>query len=484
MTSKRIVLVCDTNLLLQCPPLHELRWQELGNFDEIDIVVSRPVQKEIDYLKGDGNGRRAKRARTAHSLLGAIIKGSLASQPVVEKPVKVNLSLKVAIALDPALEPPLDYGEVDDRIVGIASTLRTETPGVDVRILSHDIGTLASAQATGVPYITIPDGWLLPPEDSKDDKALKAARAEIQRLKASEPKFQVACLDSDGEEVSKLVLPWKRHTPLTPEEKAQLIDEALAAFPKREFAPPSPEAAPMTPSGTDISDLISRMAYRGDLPPSQRAIDGYGQEYQSWRENLARTFDTFHDVLDAKSRLLGVKFVASNVGTRPAEEALVEMAALGKALLLQRRHDDDVEALESPIALPTAPVPPRARSLKEVTHDLRGVRSLGTPRMFRPPEHDPEAFYYREDSRVFYPVEALELVADLWRHGREEQSFHAHFSLEREPPVSGAVRLRIHAKNLTDHVELIVPVEIQVLDVPSIDAAREALAVLKEGGSA
>jgi hypothetical protein len=63
------VLFLDSNLFLQCRELHELPWNEIAPDEkEILLAISRPVQREIDKLKHDGNDRRAKRARKANSL--------------------------------------------------------------------------------------------------------------------------------------------------------------------------------------------------------------------------------------------------------------------------------------------------------------------------------------------------------------------------------------------------------------------------------
>jgi len=73
MADRILYLFPDTNLFIQCRPLSELGWDRWGAFDEIHLIVSRPVQAEIDKHKNRGNDRVAKRARTASSLLREII---------------------------------------------------------------------------------------------------------------------------------------------------------------------------------------------------------------------------------------------------------------------------------------------------------------------------------------------------------------------------------------------------------------------------
>ena len=41
----------DTNLFIQCKPLKDIDWSDFNDFEEIHLIVSRPVQKEIDFQK-------------------------------------------------------------------------------------------------------------------------------------------------------------------------------------------------------------------------------------------------------------------------------------------------------------------------------------------------------------------------------------------------------------------------------------------------
>lgn len=41
----------DTNLFLQCRPLEQLDWSPWKNFEEVRLIVSKPVLREIDYRK-------------------------------------------------------------------------------------------------------------------------------------------------------------------------------------------------------------------------------------------------------------------------------------------------------------------------------------------------------------------------------------------------------------------------------------------------
>ena len=43
-----LVLVADTNLFHEFRPLKELPWIDLGEKDEVMLIVTEPVQSELD----------------------------------------------------------------------------------------------------------------------------------------------------------------------------------------------------------------------------------------------------------------------------------------------------------------------------------------------------------------------------------------------------------------------------------------------------
>ena len=73
MMSKIVYLFLDTNVLEQCRPLRELDWSAWREFAEVHLIISRPVQSEIDDHKSKGGERLARKARKASSLIREII---------------------------------------------------------------------------------------------------------------------------------------------------------------------------------------------------------------------------------------------------------------------------------------------------------------------------------------------------------------------------------------------------------------------------
>lgn len=66
--TKTISLVVDTNLFFEGKVLKEIAWNELGH-DEVELLITQPVQNEIDKHKKNPAGRTYKRALKYSSLL-------------------------------------------------------------------------------------------------------------------------------------------------------------------------------------------------------------------------------------------------------------------------------------------------------------------------------------------------------------------------------------------------------------------------------
>jgi predicted ribonuclease YlaK len=203
MTSKVLYLFPDTNLFIQCRPLEQLDWSGWKDFDEVHLIVSRPIQSEIDNQKKRGNDRVGKRARTVAGLFKKLILEADKQTVIAEGASTVRLIIRPELKRSKELEEQLDYSQRDDQLVGIAREFRDNNPNADVRVLTHDGGPLATAKMVGVPVAPIPDDLLLEPETTDTEKKLNALTTELARLKKAEPQFEISCLDVTSRDKSR-----------------------------------------------------------------------------------------------------------------------------------------------------------------------------------------------------------------------------------------------------------------------------------------
>lgn len=160
-----IHLFVDTNFFIQCRKYNEIGWEigELEDVTEVVVLISRPVVSEIDRHKHDGNSRRARRARSANSLFGQVLKEEELVRRVDDKRIRIKFAPNYKLQDLNREVPELDVDRNDDELVATACLYWKENLDLDVRVLTRDIGMAISATQCGLAYIMIPDAWLLPP---------------------------------------------------------------------------------------------------------------------------------------------------------------------------------------------------------------------------------------------------------------------------------------------------------------------------------
>ena len=96
--------------------------------------------------------------------------------------------------------------------------IRAGPPNSDVRLLTHDTVPMLRAQSLSLAVALVPDEWLLPPEDTDDEKALKELQSENARLKKAEPQIRISCIDDSDNKVTKLEFNVVKYDALTDEQ--------------------------------------------------------------------------------------------------------------------------------------------------------------------------------------------------------------------------------------------------------------------------
>ncbi|MGY4829158.1 PIN domain-containing protein [Sphaerotilaceae bacterium SBD11-9] len=421
--AKTLTLFPDTNLFLQCRALQEIDWGSLGEFDTIDLVVTRPVQAEIDKHKGKGSGRTSTRARAASSLIGRALDDADNSLVIRTGRPEVRLLLRIGGRPSERLAQQLDYAEPDDQLVGFVAEYRDVHLGEDARVLTHDIGPRASAKAVGVPCQPIPDSWLLASETDEAERRLKSVQADLERYKAAEPCISLE-LEGDAKDSETLTGDYVVYQALTADEIEALTRTLQSRRPEQtDFGSQEPKKVPGKASEGGAFDvaLFSFEAAKHFTPASDDEIDRYKTAYAAWLESSRKLLRDLHlrlQLCQSPPRLL---MLLSNVGSRPAESALVTFSANG-SFLLQPPPKDDERLYQKP-ALGQPPAPPKGRWASAFDF-LSGVGGLGqlAPSHLDLPHlgqlrnlRDDEEFYYRP-SRPSLPVREFSLECALWRH--------------------------------------------------------------------
>lgn len=504
MSDATVYLFADTNLLIQCRPLEQLGWDMWCAFEEVRIIVSAPVLREIDNQKNRGNDRLGRRARKASAMFREILADG---QKIVRKHgPRVILSVELHHQQSKELEDRLNYQERDDQLIGTVHAFASQDGDRDVRLLTHDTTPLFTAKSLGLAAEMIPDDWLLPPENTEAEKELAALRSENVRLRKTEPAFAVRCLGPGDENIECYEITHTVYEPLTDSEVEELLARVKKRFPiETDFGSTEPAERPARAGLMAIAGMKEEF-----VPTSEDEIAKYREDsYPQWLDDCEKALRGLHHTLQAAEAPLTFIFLAENTGTRPATDALVTIEARGNFLIWQpaRRDDDDDEdgddeegQAEDKVRLPRPPAPPQGQwrtvsALSSFTsgsafdmfgrsglaglglHDpLRGTYGPSVDllhRQLHPTPRDANAFYYKP-KRPMTPLESYSLECDQWRHDDGEEPFFGEIFLHPDQDgAQGAISCRIQAGNLSDAVSMTVPVRIAVSRISAVGRARE-----------
>ena len=488
-----IYVFVDTNLLLQCRPLQDLNWSDLFAPDEkreVRLIVSQPVLREIDNRKNKGNDRAGKRARKVAAMLRAMLGDDY--RQVRKSAPRVKLTVEPRHQPTNRLENFFNYAERDDQLMGTAYEFQRRNPKAEVRLLTHD--TILAFMADDLNFATdiIPDDWLLQPENTERDKELEAVKKENLRLKASEPSLATKAVDCDGNEISRYEASYDWFDPLTDDEINRLLGKIKQRFPLiTNFGQTEVDASVTSP----IALLLGKKKVY--VPPREEQISKYADEdYPQWLDNCEKALRDLHWTLQSRAPLPRFEFSAGNYGTRPAEDALVTIDAMGDCLIRPSspsdesgKNEGDGKNSNDTLSLPPPPDAPLGKwyrpglaSASKVDIDISSLGNMPAfpivPPMRIHPPRDPNAFFFKPE-RSTTPVASFSLECTQWRHDEVEEPFSGQiFFLPEISKVEGAIRIKIQAKNLSKPVEKIIPVSILTKHIDCQEKARELVAEL------
>ena len=360
--------------------------------------------------------------------------------------------------------------------------MQKEVPGADARLLSNDAGPLMTARSMGLSVEPIAPEWLLPAEHSSSEREIDHLRKEIEQLKKQEPQFRIRYMDYDGNEAADINLVHKKYEPLTNEDISSCIDILKTRFPiTTEFNPQTPK--PTQP----IASALFREQWHFKPAPEEDICEYRETHYPEWLEECRTKLLSIRDTLQKREGLPYFTIEIENVGSRPAEDALVVFRAKGNFRICAPTSEDDTDDSEQPeTRLPRPPKPPQGRweSTLPGWNQLLGSRLRdGFPWLQFPPmreyhlplekpRRDPNDFYYKPRQQR-EPSDSFSLECKQWRHGTSWEVFHGDiFPREGVGDSTGVLECEIHAGNLSQPKLMKIHLKINVREVSSKDFAN------------
>ncbi len=511
MATNIVYLFPDTNLFIQCRPLAELDWSTWDEFDEVHLIVTRPVQREIDKQKNRGSDRIGKRARKTHFLFRELITGEQGYKLISEANPQVKLLVEPSCRPSPELADQLDYHETDDALVGCVHAYLAENSAATVRLLTHNSGPMGTAKMLDLLFVAIPDSWLISPETTEDEKKISHLENDLLRLKKTEPEVQISCLDDEDCVADKIELELEHPVfePLTDNEISEFIETLKTRFPlATDFG--STEPTEREPGKGQFPIRIDGMKDIYTPAPDEKITEYTETKYPDWIGKCKSILCELHTKKQYEVGQPSFCFAVSNSGTRPAKDVLIEIEAKGNFKICPPPWKDDDETekndAERKMELPRPPVAPQGNwslgfgrdhpNSHTIMDAVRAMESLARPyaeigsmigdrSLFDVSAlhrlnsgRDPNGFYYKPDRPVI-PAKSFSLECEQWRHGVEDHRFLGNIFFEKETKkIRGALECHMHAENMSSPANKTIPVRIRIVKTSMCERAEELIAEL------
>lgn len=428
----------DTNFFLQCKWPDELDWTLVTEAKEIVLVSMRDVQREIDELKGDGNHRRAGRARSVASIFGGLLD---TNSVYVYREANPRIILRRAPRLDPQ-RPGLsgfDLNSPDDRIVeqAMATAAQLAEPIV---LLTGDSGPLQTAHDVGQPFKKMPSEWRLPPEPDADSKKIQALERQIRELTSRMPKLDVVAL-VDAAPKTKIIAEIPFYKEASDALRSNVMRVVRNKFP-----------------GVRIPNAQMEMMISSD------GIHRYNSELSKWYESLNDSIDSIVRRTHATKSAYQATIRFVNAGSSSAEGVVVEVRAEGDFVIVSPKFlkslDVKVKVFNEPPRYPVKSV----LLAQKLMEQSAGIQFYNGPSPFiqanrvdktRPArqfgwswlEDDLRTTYCRGECEDFrHAIQTEDLIIPLW------------VPAEHQGDANGRLVLTVSARNLAQPVVHHIPV--------------------------
>lgn len=332
-------LYVDASVLIEYPPLRDLRWRELFPKGRVVLIISHWTFEEFDKFKDAPGGSRPKRdrARIGARDLDALLFGEGRTGAAVE------IQAGISVEYDDARVPPDIYAEHDldpdlgdHRFLAYALAAKRRKPDGEVGVVAADGGAKRTAVRKGLTAYTPPGDRVKDPPDPLEIEV----RELKKRLAAHEARRpELVLRRSDREPVTELSY-WAP-IPKTAEE----IEQRMKRI-ERRVRPFSREAELQRAKMNVLTDAVAGIFGMG--PPSEEDIRAYESKRQEFLRDMEKALPALIDHHNAEDRHheFGSLEVA-NDGTMPAEGVVVELR-LPPPLSATRKLPDDVQRPRPP----------------------------------------------------------------------------------------------------------------------------------------
>jgi hypothetical protein len=421
MGNETKILFTDTNGFLQVRDLQDVPWQELfPDVKAIDLMIAPSVISELDKHKSGTNQRRRDRARLALQVIEKASRAPDFALVIRDSPIRVRIVISTAPRLNWTEHTNLDSANPDDQLVADALSF-----GNGAAVFSHDTGPRIRARIAGIDAYAPADAWLLPAEQTDDQRKSTRLERDLERALSQSPKI-IAGFDSIDEATSeiRIIVPVLR--PLDRQQIDRFAGAYLAKHPQASFSASSP--------------MLLRYGGASDAD-----VRGYYEKYSSFQASVLEFYAQLHEHVQRIGAVAGVDYYVKNESGVMAEGLRIEFELEGNGSLLAEREDAAI-SLGDPLKPPTPPERPRS----VFDSFAPGLLNIPTLQDHLKPR-DPVAFYWFKRPKLKSAHSARQCQEFRPTTSHRDRIFVQAFD---DLPTNLGLRLHISAANLPSPVDI------------------------------
>jgi hypothetical protein len=479
-----LALIVDTNLFHEFRNFEDLPWEELGEPDEIILVVTEPVQTELDEHKKSPSARLKRRALKWTKEFRHLILADNTDIVVREAEPRVIVRLDCTRP-DTNHDDVLDRSVPDDCIVAIALALLPHHSVAKMAVFSDDLRPLRKARQVSLTAIEIPVSWRRKPEQTEEDKARTQLERQVVQLRRQEPEL---VLSASVELPIEHVLPV--YEALSDEHLDELIHAVRQHWPVETDFEKAKRPSILSQQLQTISLGVTRREFHP--APEEDIIRYVEEDYPGWLEKCREHLGQAHKLLGMPEYDISFIVELANQGTRPALDLQISFRVHGDVRILPNCGGEAsrfVGSIALPFSLPKAPKAPQGewktynpldylgglhnRSFDHLAHSF--PRTLED--VLRDQQRDPNRFYYRD--KPHEPTSGYSLTCAQFRHADEVECFDILIQPSADVQAldgkNAVVEVTCNASNLTAPVTLKIPVRFRCEQHSTYDAVRESI---------
>jgi hypothetical protein len=281
----KMTFFVDTNFFLECKKYDQLNWSEITADKDITILITRPVQIEIDRLKNKGNTRSSNRARETTSLFNKMLETN--SLILIKNTTKNNITFEFAKQYtDEKLSqsnPTLDMANNDDKILAILNMYLSEghINADSCAFLSNDTNPILTAKLNNIPVKQIPESWLLNVENDERDKEILKMKQQVLEYQKKEPQIKINFNVNDYIVSTESPNEFDVKIKLYNRVEQSDIEELVNSFVKKH-----PQQINFDIDENGLDKYTNMFPFMQTSPPTDEEIEKYNTAYKNWEESL------------------------------------------------------------------------------------------------------------------------------------------------------------------------------------------------------